>query len=856
MPMYQEFVAHDTAEVTCLAFGTKSFQLMATGGEDRKVNIWQIGSTSNLWSLDKNKSAIQSLCFDNDEQCIVSGNRSGSIKIYDLNEGRLARNLSGHQVSVNSLQYHAFGEFIVSGSSDCTMKVWDIRNKTCLQTYSGHDKPLTCVRFSPDGRWVASSSEDGSLRIWDLVAGKLLNSFFVKPGHITSFDFNPHDFMLSAVTSVRSVKVWDLDSMKPSFAVPSDSSPVRAMCHSDYRDGAICTATKDMLKVWSGSDAHASGGTAKLLASRDMGWDGIADMKVTPQHRILAGSFISNFVSVYSIDLDEVFKPSSKPVLHTQATAPRTAMTTATRNTSSPLSAYVAREASGKSIGPRDDRDNKSDHYSKDDKASPVIPTRRQPTDARHHVENSGTAADAKVGSDRAGKLGANISNLAAKNTFENTDNTLPSYHSDFEVDDVFDGNDDDRLSGIDEESDEDVTQKPVSSVPRPPSSGDAPQVHWESDHAAREMATSMGESFWKRFQESQKNRVGREPAANGGVGGRIDQQLEDDSVEDSALIAKFDALGGELASYAERGADFAKLEELLPRSNFVDHPSQELPQQVNQKSSSSEPESPASDRQYRPVELRQLRAQQNQKKVAATASSSRPSSSSSNSVMVGSDANVRNQSPHLEVVGARRASGTKLDNEADLRQCLASADKLISSSANFTTSMLNRFTALKILRRDWERGYVMEALDYLKDIHSGVAHDPTQLLVLTDFLSTANLKGTNKLTLDYAVKLMPILEDMLRSRDGWKNAKVALVVIGTFSLLLDIFGDVIRQARAVVGLPLNAVDISREERIRKCSLCHQVLQRVKALLDAIHTHHHRSPKITDCIRVLRSQID
>jgi len=90
------------------------------------------------------------LCFDGDEHCVVSGSMSGSIKVYDLNEGRLARNLAGHQVNTCTLQYHPYGEFIVSGSSDTTMKVWDVRKKTCIQTYTGHDKVfnITYLNFS------------------------------------------------------------------------------------------------------------------------------------------------------------------------------------------------------------------------------------------------------------------------------------------------------------------------------------------------------------------------------------------------------------------------------------------------------------------------------------------------------------------------------------------------------------------------------------------------------------------------------------------------------------------------------------------------------------------------------------
>lgn len=166
-----EFVAHST-NVNCLTFGPQSAQVVATGGEDCKVNIWRVDNTANIWSLGQNKSPIECLCFDAEEQYLVSGAMNGSLKVFDLNEGKLARSLRGHQTTVTSIHYHPYGEFVVSGSVDNTMKVWDVRSKACIQTFMGHEKEVTCVRFSPDGRWVASSGKDGQFLVWDLVAGE------------------------------------------------------------------------------------------------------------------------------------------------------------------------------------------------------------------------------------------------------------------------------------------------------------------------------------------------------------------------------------------------------------------------------------------------------------------------------------------------------------------------------------------------------------------------------------------------------------------------------------------------------------------------------------------------------------
>lgn len=43
----EEFVAHKS-NVNCLAMGHKSNQVLATGGDDKKVNLWAIGRQSCL----------------------------------------------------------------------------------------------------------------------------------------------------------------------------------------------------------------------------------------------------------------------------------------------------------------------------------------------------------------------------------------------------------------------------------------------------------------------------------------------------------------------------------------------------------------------------------------------------------------------------------------------------------------------------------------------------------------------------------------------------------------------------------------------------------------------------------------
>ena len=46
-----EFVAHAGCATACAAFGRRSCSVLATGGDDRRVNVWAIGNPAPLLTL-------------------------------------------------------------------------------------------------------------------------------------------------------------------------------------------------------------------------------------------------------------------------------------------------------------------------------------------------------------------------------------------------------------------------------------------------------------------------------------------------------------------------------------------------------------------------------------------------------------------------------------------------------------------------------------------------------------------------------------------------------------------------------------------------------------------------------------
>lgn len=118
----QEITAH-SSNVSSLVLGKSSGRLLATGGDDCRVNIWSVKKPNCIMSLTGHTTPIESLQINMNEKLIVAGSQSGSIRVWDLEAAKILRTLLGHKANICSLDFHPFGSFVASGSLDTNIKV-------------------------------------------------------------------------------------------------------------------------------------------------------------------------------------------------------------------------------------------------------------------------------------------------------------------------------------------------------------------------------------------------------------------------------------------------------------------------------------------------------------------------------------------------------------------------------------------------------------------------------------------------------------------------------------------------------------------------------------------------------------
>jgi WD40 repeat protein len=75
--------------------------------------------------------------------------------------------LKGHSDTIHSIAATADGRFALSGGEEFSLRLWDVQSGRVLQELDGHTDGVTSVVFSGDGRYALSGSFDKTLKVWE-----------------------------------------------------------------------------------------------------------------------------------------------------------------------------------------------------------------------------------------------------------------------------------------------------------------------------------------------------------------------------------------------------------------------------------------------------------------------------------------------------------------------------------------------------------------------------------------------------------------------------------------------------------------------------------------------------------------
>ncbi len=258
-------------------------QMLASGGVDRHVRIWDIETGRLLRSLRGHTNDIRAALFSPDGQNLITGSDDRTIRIWNPKTGEPIKLLfTRYDHNVCSLSLSPDGLMLARGAHNKDIKLWEVTTGTELMTLLGKDQYdhhwSVCVAFCPDGVHLATGSDIGKIKLWEILPSgeeKVLHNghwrevtdydttdtrgYFVedeggfqKPMEywIGAMTFTPDGKLLITGSRDTTIKFFEMPQLNEVRTLKGHSGWVRALAVSPDSKVLLSASDDQTIKLW------------------------------------------------------------------------------------------------------------------------------------------------------------------------------------------------------------------------------------------------------------------------------------------------------------------------------------------------------------------------------------------------------------------------------------------------------------------------------------------------------------------------------------------------------------------------------------------------------------------------------
>ncbi|XP_055716111.1 autophagy-related protein 16-1 isoform X2 [Phlebotomus papatasi] len=207
--VHLKFDAHD-GEVNAVRWCPLD-RIIATGGADRKVKLWDVGTGTMepRGTLVGSNAGVNSVDFDSTGTMILGTSNDFASRVWTVADQRLRHTLTGHCGKVMAAKFLSEHTRVVTGSHDRTLKVWDLRNRACVETKFAGSSCNDLVTTDGSGSCIISGHFDKKIRFWDTRTDSSSNDI-VLSGRVASLDLSRDCRYLLSCVRDDTIKLLDL----------------------------------------------------------------------------------------------------------------------------------------------------------------------------------------------------------------------------------------------------------------------------------------------------------------------------------------------------------------------------------------------------------------------------------------------------------------------------------------------------------------------------------------------------------------------------------------------------------------------------------------------------------------------
>ncbi|KDO79054.1 hypothetical protein CISIN_1g008467mg [Citrus sinensis] len=158
----------------------------ATSSTDNMIYVCKIGENRPIKTFAGHQGEVNCVKWDPTGSLLASCSDDVTAKIWNMKQDKYVHDLREHSKEIYTIRWSPTGSgtnnpnqqlILASASFDSTVKLWDVELGKLLYSLNGHREPVYSLAFSPTGEYLASGSLDKSMHIWSLKEGKIVKTY-------------------------------------------------------------------------------------------------------------------------------------------------------------------------------------------------------------------------------------------------------------------------------------------------------------------------------------------------------------------------------------------------------------------------------------------------------------------------------------------------------------------------------------------------------------------------------------------------------------------------------------------------------------------------------------------------------
>lgn len=205
------------------------------------------------WKLDKviscdNVGATVRCCsVERKNQFFLTGSDDGSIKIWDLDSGKLKTTLTNaHTGGIRGLGYSSYCPYFYSCGEGGQVKCWDVEYNKVIHEYVGH---VSTVNSLVVGFLLITIGRDCSAKSWDLRSSHLVRAYKGHTAEVSSLVYRDHVSDIVTGSRDRTIRIWNLALAMPEKVLINHKNSVKALVLNSALNEFV-SASQDSIKKW------------------------------------------------------------------------------------------------------------------------------------------------------------------------------------------------------------------------------------------------------------------------------------------------------------------------------------------------------------------------------------------------------------------------------------------------------------------------------------------------------------------------------------------------------------------------------------------------------------------------------